>query len=120
MLRLVGETHGIGSAFRDAPRSSSVLPYLNPDYPTRLLGTTALNIGYLACQPERAPQRLEHRKSMVLAQNLVPLKYRWRFHGRYLSLGCAPSSCYVVTEIHPIRPRIRLAKFFDLRLALRR
>jgi hypothetical protein len=44
-----------------------------------------LNLGWLARQPKRAAQCLEHRKSIVLTQNPVPLKYRWCNHDWRLS-----------------------------------
>jgi hypothetical protein len=37
----------------------------------------------LVSKPKGAAHGMEHRKSMVFAQNLVPLKYRRRFHDCY-------------------------------------
>jgi hypothetical protein len=51
----------------------------------RLPRPAAQNVNWLARQPKRELHRLEHRKLIVLAQNLVPLKYRWRFHDCYFS-----------------------------------
>src|SRR5258708_775461 len=36
---------------------------------------------YLARQPQRVPNRLEHRPPMVHSQNPIAVENRWKFHG---------------------------------------
>ena len=59
------ETRWIGAAFRDSPHSSSIaaitLRFLR--LPSK---TDQDHLGWLARQPMRTPQRVEHRKLIVL------------------------------------------------------
>src|SRR5258708_22558698 len=47
----------------------------------RLATDASLFDQYLARQPQRVPNRLEHRPPMVHSQNQIAVENRWKFHG---------------------------------------